>query len=137
MTTFDEIIKLHYKHDKYKKFTYPELYYHILPSINHNQYKIFKDDVGIFGFVNWAFLNEDAERRYKKEAQIYKNEWNCGVNLWIHDIVSIRKTKEVALWTIKYCLSKIKTNHCFSWIRVDESNQITRVAKKYKREFHN
>ena len=37
MTTFDEIIKLYYKFDKYKKFTYPELYYHILPSINNNQ----------------------------------------------------------------------------------------------------
>ena len=137
MTTFDEIIKLHYKQDKYKKFTYPELYYHILPSINHNQYKIFKDDAGIFGFVNWAFLNEDAERRFKKQAQIYKNEWNCGVNLWIHDIVSVRKTKEVALWTVKYCLKKIKINDFFSWIRVNDQNQIVRISKKYKREFHN
>ena len=137
MTTFDEVINLYYKHNKYKKNTYPELYYHILPSINLNQYKIFKDDDGIFAFVNWAYLNKDVEREYKNKGQIYKNEWNCGVNLWIHDIVAIRKTKEVALWTIKYCLKKIKTNDCFSWIRVDENNQITRVAKKYKREFHN
>ena len=137
MTTFDEIINLYYKHDKYKKNTYPELYYHILPSINLNQYKIFKDGDGVFAFVNWAYLNKDVEREYKNKAQIYKNEWNCGANLWIHDIVSIRKTKEVALWTIKYCLNKIKINDCFSWIRVDENNQIIRVAKKYKREFHN
>ena len=137
MTTFDEVINLYYKHNKYKKNTYPELYYHILPSINLNQYKIFKDKDGVFAFVNWAYLNKDVEKEYKNKAQIYKNEWNCGVNLWIHDIVSIRKTKEVALWTIKYCLKKIKTNDCFSWIRVDENNQITRVAKKYKREFHN
>ena len=137
MTTFDEVINLYYHFDKYKKNTYPELYYHILPSINLNQYKIFKDQNGIFAFVNWAYLNKDVEREYKKKAQIYKNEWNCGVNLWIHDIVSIRKTKEVGLWTIKYCLNKIKTNDCFSWIRVDDNNQIIRVAKKYKREFHN
>ena len=137
MTTFDEIINLYYKHDKYKKNTYPELYYHILPSINLNQYKIFKDEKGVFAFVNWAYLNKDVEREYKNKAQIYKNEWNCGVNLWIHDIVSIRKTKEVALWTIKYCLNKIKINDCFSWIRVNDNNQIVRVAKKYKREFHN
>ena len=137
MTTFDEVINLYHKHDKYKKNTYPELYYHILPSINLNQYKIFKDEGGIYAFVNWAYLNEDVEKEYKNNAQIYKNEWNCGVNLWIHDIVSIRKTKEVALWTIKYCLNKIKTNDCFSWIRVDDNNQIIRIAKKYKREFHN
>ena len=47
MTTFDEVINLYYRHDKYKKNTYPELYYHILPSINLNQYKIFKDQNGI------------------------------------------------------------------------------------------
>ena len=137
MTTFDEIINLYYKHDKYKKNTYPELYYHILPSINLNQYKIFKDQNGIFAFVNWAYLNKDVEREYKKKAQIYKNEWNCGVNLWIHDIVSIRKTKEVGLWTIKYCLKKIKINDFFSWIRVNVQIQIVRISKKYKREFHN
>ena len=107
MTTFDEIIKLHYKHDKYKKFTYPELYYHILPSINHNQYKIFKDDAGIFGFVNWAFLNEDAERRFKKQAQIYKNEWNNGSNLWLYDIIISRKTKEVMSWVYNYFKKKL------------------------------
>ena len=137
MTTFDEVINLYYKHDKYKKFTYPELYYHILPSINHNQYKIFKDEDGVFGFVNWAYLNEETQDSYIRNSKIYKNEWKSGVNIWLYDIVIIRKTKEVALWTIKYCLKKIKTNDCFSWIRVDENNQITRVAKKYKREFHN
>ena len=47
MTTFDEVINLYYCFNKYKKQTYEELYYHILPSINHNQYKIFKDEQGI------------------------------------------------------------------------------------------
>ena len=34
MTTFDEVINLYYKHDKYKKFTYPELYY----TLHHRYY---------------------------------------------------------------------------------------------------
>ena len=95
MTTFDEVISLYYNFDKYKKNTYPELYYHILPSINLNQYKIFKDDKGIFGFVNWAYLNEDVEKAYVTTSKIYKNEWKSGVNLWLYDIVILRKSNEV------------------------------------------
>ena len=59
MTTFDEVIKLYYNYDKYKKFTYPELYYHILPSINLNQYKIFKDNKGVFGLVNFGLTRRE------------------------------------------------------------------------------
>ena len=102
MTTFDEIINLYYKHDKYKKYTYPELYYHILPSINLNQYKIFKDDKGVFGFVNWAFLNDANQDSYSKEGKIYKSEWKSGVNLWLYDIIIIRKSKEVMSWVYNY-----------------------------------
>ena len=117
MTTFDEVINLYYKHDKYKKNTYPELYYHILPSINLNQYKIFKDQNGIFAFVNWAYLNKDVEREYKKKAQIYKNEWKSGVNLWLYDIVIIRKSKEVMSWVYNYFKKLLKTNESISWLR--------------------
>ena len=137
MTTFDEIINLYYKFDKYKKNTYPELYYHILPSINLNQYKVFKDEQGIFGFVNWAYLNNDIEKEYIKNAKIYKNEWKSGVYLWLYDIVIIRKSKEVMSWVYNYFKKLLKINESISWLRLDENDKVYRVAKKYKREFHN
>ena len=136
MTTFDEIINLYYKHDKYKKFTYPELYYHILPSINLNQYKIFKDEKGIFGFVNWAYLNEDVEKAYVTSSKIYKNEWKSGVNLWLYDIVILRKSNEVMSWVYNYFKKLLKTNESISWLRLNKQDQVYRVAKKYKRDFH-
>ena len=136
MTTFDEIINLYYKHDKYKKFTYPELYYHILPSINLNQYKIFKDEKGVFGFVNWAFLNDANQDSYTKEGKIYKSEWKSGVNLWLYDIIIIRKSKEVMSWVYNYFKKLLKTNESISWLRLDKDDKVYRVSKKYKREFH-
>ena len=42
----EQIIKLFQTFDKYKDNSYQELYYHILPSINLEQYKIFKDEKG-------------------------------------------------------------------------------------------
>ena len=136
MTTFHEIINLYYKHDKYKKFTYPELYYHILPSINLNQYKIFKDDKGVFGFVNWAFINDANQDSYTKEGKIYKSEWKSGVNLWLYDIIIIRKSKEVMSWVYNYFKKFLKINESISWLRLDKNEKVYRVSKKYKREFH-
>tara|TARA_R100001086_G_C11722999_1_gene227438 strand:+ start:171 stop:584 length:414 start_codon:yes stop_codon:yes gene_type:complete len=136
MTTFDEVISLYYNFDKYKKNTYPELYYHILPSINLNQYKIFKDDKGIFGFVNWAYLNEDVEKAYVTTSKIYKNEWKSGVNLWLYDIVILRKSNEVMSWVYNYFKKLLKTNESISWLRLNKQDQVYRVSKKYKRSFH-
>ena len=137
MTTFDEIINLYYKFDKYKKNTYPELYYHILPSINLNQYKVFKDEQGIFGFVNWAYLSQKIEKSYIEKSIIYKNEWKSGDYLWLYDIVILRKSKEVMSWVYNYFKKLLKTNESISWLRLDKNNKVYRVAKKYKREFHN
>ena len=136
MTTFDEVINLYYHFDKYKKNTYPELYYHILPSINLNQYKIFKDEKGIFGFVNWAYLNKDVEKAYVTTSKIYKNEWKSGVNLWLYDIVILRKSKEVMSWVYNYFKKLLKTNESISWLRLNKQDQVYRVSKKYKRDFH-
>ena len=137
MTTFDEIINLYYKFDKYKKNTYPELYYHILPSINLNQYKVFKDEQGIFGFVNWAYLSKEIEKSYIETSTIYKNEWKSGDYLWLYDIVIIRKSKEVMSWVYNYFKKLLKTNESISWLRLDMDDKVYRVSKKYKREFHN
>ena len=136
MTTFDNIINLYHNFNKYKKNTYPELYYHILPSINLNQYKIFKDEQGIYGFVNWAYLSKEVEKSYIKTSKIYKNEWKSGDYLWLYDIVIIRKSKKVMSWVYNYFKELLKTNESISWLRVDKNDKVYRVAKKYKREFH-
>ena len=136
MTTFDEVIKLYYQFNKYKKFTYPELYYHILPSINQNQYKIFKDELGIYGFVNWAYLDEATEYNYKKNGKIYKNEWKSGDNLWLHDIVITKNANKVMSWVYNYFKKLLNTNESINWLRIDKEDNIYRISKKYKREFH-
>ena len=133
----NKIINLYYLFPKYQNNTYQELFYHILPSLKLNQYKLFEDKDGVFGFVNWAYLNNDIEKEYIKNLKIYKNEWKSGVNLWLYDIVIIRKSKEVMSWVYNYFKKLLKTNESISWLRLDEDNKVYRVAKKYKREFHN
>ena len=133
----NKIINLYYLFPKYKNNTYQELFYHILPSLKLNQYKLFEDKDGVFGFVNWAYLNNDIEKQYIKNSKIYKNEWKSGVNLWFYDIVIIRKSKEVMSWVYNYFKKLLKTNESISWLRLDKDDKVYRVSKKYKREFHN
>ena len=132
----NKIINLYYLFPKYQNNTYQDLFYHILPSLKLNQYKLFEDKNGVFGFVNWAYLNKDVEKEYIKNSKIYKNEWKSGVNLWLYDIVIIRKSKEVMSWVYNYFKKLLKTNESISWLRLDKNDKVYRVAKKYKREFH-
>ena len=136
MTTFNEVIGLYYNFDKYKKNTYDELYHHILPSINLNQYKIFKDEQGIYGFVNWAYLSKEIENDYIRTGKIYEDEWKSGNFLWLYDIIIIRNSKKVMSWVYNYFKKLLKINESISWLRIDENNQIYRVGKKIKKGFH-
>ena len=66
----DKIINFYKTFNKYKNNNYDDIYYHILPSINSNQYKIFEDQQGLYGFVNWAFINKEEEDNYKLKGKI-------------------------------------------------------------------
>ena len=122
---------------KYQNNSYHELYYHVIPSIQLNQFKIFEDEDGVYGFVNWAYLNKSTEQTYQQYSKIYKNEWNNGSNLWLYDIIISRKPKEVMSWVYNYFKKKLKTNESINWLRLDSKDKVYRVSKKYKREFHN
>ena len=69
------IIELYQRFSKYKNNTYQELYQHITPSMNLNQYKVFQDEQGTYGFVNWALLNDTTEQQYKKTGKLNKDEY--------------------------------------------------------------
>ena len=56
---------------------------------------------------------------------------------WLYDIVILRKSKEVMSWVYNYFKKLLKTNESISWLRLDKNDKVYRVAKKYKREFHN
>tara|TARA_R110000803_G_scaffold167686_1_gene230946 strand:- start:1547 stop:1951 length:405 start_codon:yes stop_codon:yes gene_type:complete len=132
----DNIINFYKTFNKYKNNSNEDLYYHILPSMNCKQYKIFEDNNGIYGFVNWAFLNKEEEDHYKTKAIIKKDKWQSGSNLWLYDILISKNPKEVMGWVYNHFKDYLKVNQCINWLRLDDNNNIYRISKKYKREFH-
>ena len=79
----EDIVNLYKKFSKYKSNSNKDLHNHILPSIQCNQFKKFEDDKGLYGFVNWAFLNKENEDYYKQKGIIKNNTWQSGTNLWL------------------------------------------------------
>jgi hemolysin-activating ACP:hemolysin acyltransferase len=126
-----DVINLFNKFDRYKG---KELTNYLKPSIKLNQYKKFYDNNELVGFVNWAYIHDLVEKRFKQTGKIKPNEWNSGSNLWLIEIVSIKNTFKMMRWVYNYFRKQLKIDHSINWLRVDQD--IYRVGQKFKRSFH-
>ena len=123
-----EIILFLQTFDKYKQFTYEELWLHIQPSYFHNQFKVFKDEDGkVFGFVNWAWVNEKIKEHYIKTGKVKK--WNCGDILLPVNCIAKNNLKEIAKWCKNEATKIIGVNKEISWLRMDENFIMKKISK--------
>ena len=126
-----DVINLFNKFDRYKG---KQLNTYLEPSIKLNQYKKFYDNNELIGFVNWAYIHDLVEKRFKQTGKIKSNEWNSGNNLWLIEIVSIKNTFKMMRWVYHYFRKQLKVDHSINWLRVD--SDIYRVGQKFKRSYH-
>ena len=126
-----DVVNLFNKFDRYKG---KQLNNYLEPSIKLNQYKKFYDNNELVGFVNWAYIHDIVEKRFKQTGKIKSNEWNSGNNLWLIEIVSIKNTFKMMRWVYHYFRKQLKVDHSINWLRVD--SDIYRVGQKFKRSYH-
>jgi len=126
-----DVINLFNKFDRYKG---KQLNNYLEPSIKLNQYKKFYENNQLVGFVNWAYIHDLVEKRFKQTGKIKSNEWNSGNNLWLIEIVSVKNTFKMMRWVYNYFRKQLKLNHSINWLRVD--SDIYRVGQKFKRSYH-
>ena len=136
MNDLYRIIHLYRQFKQYDKFTYAELTKMITPSLNLDQYQIHRVGNEDIGFTNWAFLSDTVEQRFKLSLRLKDNEWNCGDNIWVMQILAKSHVKEIMKWVKDYFRDKIEVNESVKWIRADENFNIYRRSEKFKREFH-
>ncbi len=118
-----QIISLYKSFDKYKEFTREELYYHILPSIKLNQYKIIKENNKVVAFANWAYLDSNSEKEYKQTGDFSNESWKSGDNPWVIDVVSKINGVKMANWLRSFFKK-------FKWMRSDNNFKFYRISKK-------
>ena len=136
MNDLYRIIHLYRQFKQYDKFTYKELTKMITPSINLDQYQIHRVGNQDVGFTNWAYLSDTVEERFKLSLRLKDNEWNCGDNIWVMQILAKSHVKEIMRWVKDYFRDKIEVNESVKWIRADDKFNIYRRSEKFKREFH-
>ena len=64
-----------------------DIYYHIYPSLILAQYTINKNEDGIYGFTNWAFLDDETEQKLLDTRSLDFNDWKTGDKIWIIDSI--------------------------------------------------
>jgi len=136
MNDLYRIVHLYRQFPKYDKFTYEQLVTMITPSINLDQYQIHRIGNEDVGFTNWAYLSDNVEQRFKLIGKLKSNEWNCGDNIWVMQVIAKSHVKEIMKWVKDYFRDKIEVNESVKWIRANNDFQIYRRSEKYKREFH-
>ena len=124
--SIDEVINFYKTFNRYKNNTYQELYNYLIQPYELKQFKIFKDNK-IYGFVNWAFVNQLTQDNFLTTGRI--NNWNCG-NIITHiDLLAKKNVKEIYKWSRKN-LEKKSINKTTQWLRLTKNNKIRTIVKK-------
>lgn len=129
-----DVVDLFRNFKKYDCMTDNELRLYLMPSMNLKQCKRFYKGEQLVGFVNWAYIHNLTEQRFKKTGKIMATEWKSGNNLWLIEIVSIKNTFKMMRTIYNYFKQVLHIDQSINWLRTN--SDIYRVGKKYKREFH-
>ena len=130
----EEAIRLYKDQQIWKHMTTKELADYLIPSIALDQYHLFKyDTTGVaYAFTNWAFLSNEAEKRFKSTGIVERFDWDSGNNVWHIDTINTHKGKinDIYKWTAYNFLKILPEDTEVNWIRLTKSGDgIKRINK--------
>ena len=130
----EEAIRLYKDQTIWEHMTTKELADYLIPSIALDQYHLFKyDTTGVaYAFTNWAFLSNEAEKRFKSTGIVERFDWDSGNNVWHIDTINTHngKIKEIYKWTAENFLKILPEDTKVNWIRLTKSGDgIKRINK--------
>ena len=112
-----------------------EIYLHIYPSLLFGQCRLHRDDDGIaYGFRNWAFLDEEAEKEFLETGLIDTDKWKSGDKLWIVDSIFTKRHKEHMIFYKTFFTHLLGVGKPVQWLRVSPDNKIRTHIKLTTRE---
>ena len=121
---------------RYQPHTFEDVLDHIAPSVELNQYKIHYENGIPHAFTNWAFLSEDAEKRFMTTAELNPEDYNSGNIPWHIETICTGNIKSVMKWTKEYFTNLLGYNKPVKWLRVSDDGTITRAAVRYTKEHY-
>jgi hemolysin-activating ACP:hemolysin acyltransferase len=130
-----EIIKFYQSFNRYSCFTDEILFEENKDCIKYNQYKVFKDDQEIYGFVSWTFLNQENLNYFLKTGIV--EQYNSG-NIFVHlDFLAKKNVKEIYKWSLKNISKYLGVNKQTQWLRLNKDNGVRNIVKRTVKESWN
>mgnify|MGYP003631014522 CR=1 FL=1 len=129
-----DIIELYKtKYPLWTDATLREIYYHIYPSLVLGQFKLHRDEQGVYGFRNWAFLSKEAEKKFIDTREIGYQDWLSGDRTWVIDTIFKRKHNEAMSFYKTFFTHLLGVGKTVQWLRLSNSGLIrTHVKIKTK-----
>ena len=129
-----DAIRLYKEQEIWKHMTTKELAEYLIPCIALNQYHIFRyETTGVaYAITNWAFLNDEAQERFKKNGILERFDWDSGKNVWHIDTINNHKgwINDIYKWTAFNFLKTLPEDTDVNCIRLTKSgNAIKRINK--------
>ncbi len=89
LPAFGPVIML-YLQSAHRRFQFiSDLEWLLIPPLMNRQCKLFMKKSYPFAYVSWAFLDGEAESRLVLNGgKLRPQDWKCGENLWLVDIVA-------------------------------------------------
>jgi len=130
-----DIIKFYQSFDRYSCFTNEMLFEENKDLIKYNQYKVFRDEQGIYGFVSWTFLNQENLKYFLKTGIV--EQYNSG-NIFVHlDFLAKKNVKEIYRWSLNNITKFIGVNKQTQWLRLNKDNGVRNIVKRTVKESWN
>lgn len=61
----------------------------VVPPVLQKQFRIYRNNGVPFAYASWAFLNEEAGERMKKDQhRLRPDEWNSSGQVWLVDLIA-------------------------------------------------
>ncbi len=86
---FGEIAWLYTQSPLHKDWAVKSLEQWILPAILTRQCRLYKRDGKPIAYVSWAYLSEEAEKRYVRASRdLHPKDWKSGERGWLIDVIA-------------------------------------------------
>ena len=129
-----EVVNLYRLYPKYNNISDAELRLYLMPSMKLRQCKTHYEDEEVIGFTNWAFLSDEAQKRFKKEGWLKEEEWLSGNHIWHIETICKRNLNQIIKWTKRNFTEIYGAGKAINWLRVDNDKEIRNVVKIHTKE---
>jgi hemolysin-activating ACP:hemolysin acyltransferase len=130
-----EIINFYKTFDRYNDCDDEIISEQIEQCYKNNQFKVFKENNKIYGFVNWAYLDDESLNYFLNTGEI--EDFNCGKNVIHLDLLAKKNIKQIYKWSQKNLAEKIGVGNKTQWIRLNKDNGIRNIVYKTIKESWN